>query len=898
MQYTERDRIPLFSSMSTGQGSNGVWCALLNGAALYPFAVRTKGITGLDRWIIDNELTVYVSSASIFRTLVKAIDERLVFSNIRAVRLSSEAVTADDIRLVWKHFPPTSVFVHTLSSSETSNIAWSRWTRTDQIPEGAIPVGTFSRDIEVMILGDNDEPVARGVTGEIVVKSRYVAAGYWRDPQLTAEKFSDVLDDRGTRQVRTGDRGRINADGLLEFRGRTDERIKIRGNRIELADIEQALQRLPGINGAAVVVIPRKAHEPMLAAFVVQTADASWTASRLRHALAANLPIHMVPTRFVFLDKLPYNRGNKIDREALRQYSVSVHDDGAGAPPQTDTEILLSDMWAEQFDRSRVNRDDDFFSLGGDSLSAAVVAAQVHAALGVELNLAAFAEHSTLSALAAFIDERVREGAVAAPPIVRVPRAAAMPVSLFQERIWKLCQTPAVGEAYMHPHTYNIKGPLKVDILKECLRYLIERHEVLRTTFDTVDGRLAQVIHSATPFDFSTIDLTGTPDAPERANQIFHQEASKAIGLSRPPLLRFLLVRISEDEHWLLRVFQPIIADGSSWHIFLTELAILYEAKLRGADPPIPKEAPLHYADYAVWQRAVLRPDGSYFLRVAAWWEKLSATPLPATRLPFRRWIRRSGVDPREGIIKWKLKNETAQRLDEFARSAGVTHFIVRLAACAALVADMTGHSKVIIGTHFANRGRAATQNMLGLFTNLAPLVLSFDAGASFREWVETVRDRLFETEMHCEIPFEDLRERFQAAGFRPPDVRIIFAMSSDHAEQSFGNLQVSHRVPPTGMMPWGCTIYVDERVPENCRVNFDAGLYRRNGMQEMLNRYLILLEAIAREPDQPVATLLATTGAKPLRWTFANYAAAAYDFLASRRPRAARPLAGRNADA
>jgi hypothetical protein len=175
---------------------------------------------------------------------------------------------------------------------------------------------------------------------------------------------------------------------------------------------------------------------------------------------------------------------------------------------------------------------------------------------------------------------------------------------------------------------------------------------------------------------------------------------------------------------------------------------------------------------------------------------------------------------------------------------------------------------------------------MLGLFTNLAPLVLSFDSGLSFRDWVETVRSRAFETEARCELPYEDLYERIQAAGIRPPDVRIILAMSSDHTEQSFGNIQVSHRAPPTGMMPWGCTIYVDERAPENCRVSFDAGLYRRNGMQEMLNRYLILLEAVAREPDLPVGALLSMTGAKPLRWTCANHAASAYDFLVALRRR------------
>ena len=270
MQYSENDRIPLFAAISTGRGATALWL-LLNGATLCPFPVKIRGLTGLAEWIIERDLTIYTSSASIFRALVRTIDDRLVFSSVRAVQLASEAVTADDFKAFRQHFPRTSIFVHTLSSSETSNIAWSRWTQFDNVPEGVLPVGHFSRDINVTLLGEDGQPVARGEVGEIVVKSRYVANGYWRDPGLTAERFSADLDGNGTRLVRIGDRGRINADGLLEFCGRKDDRIKIRGNRIELKDIERALERLPGVDHAAVVAAPREKQEPLLVAFVVKT---------------------------------------------------------------------------------------------------------------------------------------------------------------------------------------------------------------------------------------------------------------------------------------------------------------------------------------------------------------------------------------------------------------------------------------------------------------------------------------------------------------------------------------------------------------------------------------------------------------------------------------------------
>ena len=231
---------------------------LLNGATLCPFPLKIRGVIGLAEWIIDLGLTIYTSSASIFRALVKTIDDRLVFSNVRAVRLASEAVTAEDFRAFQKHFPRTSIFVHRFSSSETSNIAWSRWTQHDRIPDGVLPVGHFSRDIDVSLIGDDGQPVAKGEVGEIVVRSRYVANGYWRDPELTAERYSADLDGNGTRLVRTGDLGRINVDGLLEFRGRKDDRIKVRGNRIELKEIDRALERLPGVDRAAAVACHAK----------------------------------------------------------------------------------------------------------------------------------------------------------------------------------------------------------------------------------------------------------------------------------------------------------------------------------------------------------------------------------------------------------------------------------------------------------------------------------------------------------------------------------------------------------------------------------------------------------------------------------------------------------------
>ena len=185
----------------------------------------------------------------------------------------------------------------------------------------------------------------------------------------------------------------------------------------------------------------------------------------------------------------------------------------------------------------------------------------------------------------------------------------------------------------------------------------------------------------------------------------------------------------------------------------------------------------------------------------------------------------------------------------------------------------MTGNSTVVIGTHFANRNHVDTQNIVGPFVNTIPLVFSYDASKTFLEWLEIVRDRVFETRTRSELPYEEVKEQLRAEGIEPPEIEFIFMMSSDHSDQHFGNLAISNEFWSVGTMPWGCQFFVDEQKPENCRVHFDAKPYDRNGMRAMLDRYLRLLEAAAREPELPIGKLLAMIGAKPLRWTCRNYA-------------------------
>jgi hypothetical protein len=283
---------------------------------------------------------------------------------------------------------------------------------------------------------------------------------------------------------------------------------------------------------------------------------------------------------------------------------------------------------------------------------------------------------------------------------------------------------------------------------------------------------------------------------------------------------------------------------------------------LHGMEPPLPKVARLQYADYAVWQRQVMRPDGPYFKEVMSWWKNLFSTAPPTTRQPFRRVQPRAPLDPSEGVLRWKLEERAAKRLDEIARRIGVTHFTVRLAAFAASIADATASPTVVIGTGIANRNRVETQNIVGPFLNPVHLVFSYDESRTFLAWLEIVRDHVFEATTRGELPYDTINEHLQTTGEELPRPQFYFAMSRDHSDQRFGDIVIRDEFWKVGTMPSGCMIYIDERKPENCRINFDANIYDREEMRAMLNRYLQLLEAAAQEPQVPIGKLLMS-----MRW-------------------------------
>jgi amino acid adenylation domain-containing protein len=397
---TEHDRILLVASPGSGQGT-GIFQSLLNGAALYPFDIEAEGLPKLRNWIQDEEITVYHSVPAVFRALVRTFREGDRFPKVRHFRLGGDTIRREDLQLFQRHFEPTCLMRIGYSCTETGVISCHFIGTATPIGDGPVPVGRVVEEVDVRLLDESGREVPEGEAGEITVRSRHLALGYWRRAELTRERFRPDPAGGPERIFSTGDMGRFRPDGFLVHLGRKDFQVKIRGFRVETGEVEAALRKLPGVEDAAVAAPPDASGEKRLVGYVVWNGPSlPWRT--VRAELLKKLPDHMVPAAFVTLPRLPLTARGKVDFKALPPPPAARGAAAAGdfVGPRNDSERRLAEIWARLLKVERIDVRSDFFELGGDSLLAVELFAEIERRMNCYLPLSVFAESTTVESLA------------------------------------------------------------------------------------------------------------------------------------------------------------------------------------------------------------------------------------------------------------------------------------------------------------------------------------------------------------------------------------------------------------------------------------------------------------------------------------------------------------------
>jgi amino acid adenylation domain-containing protein len=732
------------------------------------------------------------------------------------------------------------------------------------------PIGRPLPNVPIRILDSRLHLLPIGVRGELCIGGVALARGYLGRPGLTAERFvPDPLSEvPGARLYRTGDLARWRMDGVLEYLGRRDHQVKIRGVRVEPGEVEAVLEEHPDVRQAVVLAVPEPGSEALrLVAWYVGSAEAA----DLRVFLQDRLPAAIVPSLFVPLEVLPVTPSGKVDRLALsRGHGLEGQ---AAQPtstlPRTPTEERLAAVWQELLGMPQVGVEDNFFELGGHSLLATRLVSRLREVFRVEIPQRLIFEAPTLEGLARALDSALNlaldsdtgPAADFSAPIEPVPGDGPFPVSFSQERLWLIDRIEPGSVAYNVPASLRLTGPLRPEVLTAAFGEIVRRHATLRTTYGTRDGVPVQVIAPPAPFVLSVIDLSGLSDRLEHAGRVATELALHPFDLARGPILRTGLLRLGEADHILLCTIHHIATDGWSTGLLIRELLALYDAFSRGLPSPL-APLPVRYADYAVWQRRTFH--GEILSASLDWWrEELADVPLlelptdrPRTALP--------GVSGAAGAVEPLLvPGGTVDALQAFARGEGATLFMVLMAAFQALLARHTGQTDLAVGTPVAGRDRTELEELIGFFVNTLVVRTDLSGEPSFRELLDRVRRASLAAFAHQQIPFEKLvgelsPERSLA---HSPLFQVLFVLQNTPGVTAPAEEAPGLRADP--FEPEGTAAKFDITLSlavlgGDLRggIEYRAALFDASTIRRLLDHFAILLAGVVANPDRPLSDL------------------------------------------
>lgn len=805
--------------------------------------------------IMDAVPSFWRNCTSVLTNLDAETRARLLDNKLRLMLSASEPLLSDIPRTWVSEFRHPARHVHMFGQTETAGIVALYRIPSDTYGETKItPIGEPIANSEIFILDEEQRPCPTGIAGELYIGGAGVGRGYLNHAELTSTKFiaNPFSDESGARLYRTGDWAKLNAEGQIEFVGRRDQQVKLRGFRVELGEIEAALASHPAIRECVVVARAESNGEKRLIAYFVAD-DAPPSVSELRAFMNGQLPDYVVPSAFVKLDALPLSANGKVNRLALPVPDNARPELAAAyVAPQTTIEKRLSEIWSEVLRIERVGMRDNFFELGGNSLLATLVCSRVRNALKIEMPPRVLFERPTVALMAEAVGTAEAANPLAISPCKPSDRNGNAPLSFPQQQFWLLDQAEPNSSHYNVRAAIKIAGPLEAAKLQQAFAAVVARHEILRTNFVLNDGSPAQVIASTLRFALDVSDLSSVPSSRREAEvqRVLARESEDPFDLAHGPLFRAKLLKLGPDEHLLVMTLHHIICDGWSIGVLLRELTTRYQAE---------ESAPqlqIQYADFALWQRERLLNEA--LKRQMDYWKQKLANAPAALGLPtdYRRPATPTFNGAQESVL---LPADLGRGLKALSQREGATLFMTLLAAFQTLLFRYSGQDDIVVGSPIAGRTLVETENLIGAFVNTLALRGDLSGNPTFREFLGRVRETALESYTHQEVPFEKLIEELRPdrSTNRTPLFQAMFALQNPPADIAVAGLTLSSLKLDRTKSKFDLTLEVEEQTNGLCAsFEYNTDLFAPATMQRMLEHFQNLLTSIVENPDQSLSDL------------------------------------------
>ncbi|MCB1056081.1 MAG: amino acid adenylation domain-containing protein, partial [Acidobacteria bacterium] len=864
------DRVAQLTALGFDPVLRDVFVPLVSGGAvvLPETADRVSG-AGLWNWLERARVTRMQAVPSLLETWLEDVPPGIGLGALRTLFSMGEALTGELVERFRQHFPAVGQVVNLYGPTETT-LAKCWYEVPRPAAAGVQPLGRTLPQTQALVLrypagGGRPVPCGIGEPGEIVLRTPFRSSGYVDAPEVDRARFvaNPWRDDPEDLLFRTGDRGRYDLAGRLEFLGRADHQIKIRGVRIEPAEVRQALLALPGVAQGTVFTAYDETgsdgrRRPRLVAYAVPTPGTHLDPARLRALLARRLAPAAVPESFVILEELPRTHSGKIDVRRLPA-PAPIETEGRFSAPTTLRQLRLAELWTELLGPGPYGLDDDFFARGGNSLKAVQLSARLATRHGVDLPLRAIFENPTLAAQAEAMAEGPADPTVDDPSI---PRAEAengeFPLSFAQLRLWFLDQLNPRLSAYNLPTAWRLRGELDARSLERALAAVVSRQGSLRTRFGAPGGRAVQMVDDAAAIGLPVEDLTATPPA-EREDELarrLREEGETPFDLARSPLLRARLLRLGPQDHVLALTLHHIVADAWSVGLLLGELAEAYGADLDGRSAELPR-LPVRYVDFAAWQQQ--RVAGEELASQIEYWRQRLADAPAALALPTDR--PRPPVQQLRGArLAFRVAATQLPGLETLARELGATPFAVLLAVFATLLERTSGQHDFVVGTPVANRSRPELEPLVGLFLNTLGLRARDTARDSLRRATARLHALAVEAYENQDLPFEKLVDELEIPRdpSHSPIFQVLFTLHNTPLPRiRLENLELNpHPLPGHGAK---FDLTLDLRATEDGlegSLEYATALFDRATARRLVDRFARLLRHALEAPATPLLDL------------------------------------------
>ena len=843
MEIKEDDRLSGLFTYHHDSSTSDIFASLLNGASYHPLAVKYGlSLEEIQNRIKDDELTIYHSSPAVFRL----ISENQVFPSLKKVKMAGETVKRSDFDVFKESSRKEASFIVSYGSTESTLAMMKELRHDDPMNRSTIPAGHRLARTEISIRNTEGVTLSDLEQGEIYIHSDFLTTGYLKNNKESKRKF--IIEEK-KRWYRTGDIGRRLASGDYEILGRVDGQIKLRGNRIELSEIENHLLSFPEVKSAH-VSIKEENNEDYLAAYLSGKEDID--IKEIRRKLSKRVADYMIPDAFLIMENLPLTASGKVDRKSLPEIEIGQSSDNYVAA-STETEKTLTKIWEDVLGKEEIGIRDNFFELGGHSLKAMQVISRINKELSVELGIKTVFESSEIEGLARIIDERDREEQL---EIEVVEREAYYDVSHAQRRLWILDQLDEESSAYNMPGSYILKGKLEHEAFKEAFESLVNRHESLRTRFISVDGIPKQVIEDL-EFKIDYIDLSEEENPEEKAKGFAREETEKPFDLEKAPLLRAKLIYLEEEKHVFLFTMHHIISDGWSMGVLVNEVLSTYNEILNGVERA-EKSLRIQYKDYSAWQNKVLESEKAekskaYWLEVFK--EEIEAINL-ATDYP------RPNEQSNEGDhYHFSFDKELSEALNDYAAENKASLFMVLLSGFYGILSRYSGQRDIVIGSPIAGRNHQDLEELIGFFVNNLAIRIKTKNDTSFKDLLNIVKNKTLLSYGNQDYPFDKLVEDLGVEKdlSRSPLFDVMFTLQNkldQSTRTSFENISVDRFSNENNTSKYDLTLTGTETFDQiHFTIEYCTRLFKEETIKqfsEHFQRYL--REGIKNENDRYLA--------------------------------------------